>query len=168
MQPSQFRFAFFIGILAVIFTVAINAAAVTEKVLYTFHGTGDGSLPSSNLIFDKAGNLYGVTSAGGSAACDSSYGIFGCGTVFEISPNSNGTWTETVLYSFQGGSDGIQPGNIVFDKAGIYMARLGEAGPKRASKVAARSSSCRARMEFGLRPFFTDFKAAATAMRLLA
>ena len=121
MQRGPLRFAAFVRIFAVITLFAINAAAVTEKVLYTFHGAGDGSLPSTNLIFDKAGNLYGTTSAGGSAACDNSYGIFGCGTVFELSPNSSGGWTETVLYSFQGGDDGINPGNIVFDKAGnIY------------------------------------------------
>jgi hypothetical protein len=121
MHYAQLRIPALVRMLALTALFAIHALAVTEKVLYAFHGPGDGSLPSSNLIFDKAGNLYGTTSAGGSAACDNYYGIFGCGTVFKLSPNPDGSWTETVLYSFQGGLDGISPGNIIFDKAGnIY------------------------------------------------
>jgi uncharacterized repeat protein (TIGR03803 family) len=67
------------------------------KVLYNFGAhTGDGSNPVSNLVFDKAGNLYGTTSSGGTQS-----GCFGgCGTIFQLSPNSDGTWTESVLYSF--------------------------------------------------------------------
>ncbi|MGB6677132.1 MAG: choice-of-anchor tandem repeat GloVer-containing protein, partial [Terriglobales bacterium] len=81
-----------------------------EQVLYAFQGGTDGSSPSSGLIFDAAGNLYGETEGGGA---------YGGGTVFELSPSSNGGWTETVLYSFQGGSDGSEPSDgLVFDQAG--------------------------------------------------
>jgi uncharacterized repeat protein (TIGR03803 family) len=69
------------------------------------------------LILDQSGNLYGTTSFGGNEACQP-----GCGTVFELSPNSDGTWTETVLHSFSG-TDGDNPSNslLIFDKAGnIY------------------------------------------------
>jgi len=67
------------------------------KVLYSFAGGqfGDGAKPVSNLVFDSSGNLYGTTWFGGSGNC-TSY----CGTVFTLSPNSDGTWTETILYSF--------------------------------------------------------------------
>jgi hypothetical protein len=88
-----------------------------EQVLYTFLGGNDGGLPSG-VISDSSGNLYGTTQAGGEGAC-TAYGVAGCGTVFELSPNSNGGWTETVLYSFQDGSDGATPeGGLVFDQAG--------------------------------------------------
>ncbi len=62
------------------------------KVLWTFTGyPSDGASPRSNLVFDKAGNLYGTTYAGGSV---------GSGTVFRLSPNQDGSWTNTILYSF--------------------------------------------------------------------
>ncbi len=62
------------------------------KILWTFTGApSDGASPMSNLVFDKAGNLYGTTYGGGSA---------GSGTVFMLSPNQDGSWTNTILYSF--------------------------------------------------------------------
>jgi len=93
----------------------------TEKILYSFcsqpPNCADGNGPTGGLIFDQSGNLYGTTGFGGNEACDG-----GCGTVFELSPNSDGTWTETVLHSFNG-TDGYDPTNslLIFDKAGnIY------------------------------------------------
>jgi len=35
-----------------------------ETVLYSFMDTPDGAIPVSNLIMDKAGNLYGTTYGG--------------------------------------------------------------------------------------------------------
>jgi uncharacterized repeat protein (TIGR03803 family) len=70
------------------------------------------------LIMDKAGNLYGTTMFGGSQ-------IYG--TVFELSPTSNG-WTESVLYNFTGGTDGGVPGvgSLAFDGEGrLYGTTLG-------------------------------------------
>jgi|HubBroStandDraft_4_1064222.scaffolds.fasta_scaffold20463_4 uncharacterized repeat protein (TIGR03803 family) len=87
----------------------------TEKVLHAFKGGSDGSYPTGNLLFDAAGNLYGTTSQGGSTNCSS----YGCGTVFQLSPNQDGTWTETILYSFQGQSDGREPAGLTFDRTGI-------------------------------------------------
>ena len=84
-----------------------------QKVLYTFTWLEDGGLPSGGVIFDSAGNLYGTTIEGGTAAL---------GTVFRLAPpaTDGGDWTETVLYSFLGGTiDGAHPnGGLVFDKAG--------------------------------------------------
>jgi uncharacterized repeat protein (TIGR03803 family) len=89
-----------------------------EQVLYAFQGGNDGSSPSSGLILDSSGNLYGTTeNGGGGTDCSGNYA--GCGTVFELSPNGSGGWTETILYSFQGGSDGALPtSGLVFDQAG--------------------------------------------------
>ncbi|HTZ95082.1 MAG TPA: choice-of-anchor tandem repeat GloVer-containing protein [Terriglobales bacterium] len=70
------------------------AAAQQYKVLYNFAGPPtDGQNAIGPLILDNAGNLYGETLGGGS-------GANGGGTVFEVSPGSNGAWTETVLYNF--------------------------------------------------------------------
>jgi len=87
----------------------------TEKVLYSFDPNGsDGWQPLAPLAFDKSGNLYGTTSLGGI------YGNGGYGTVFELSPGTNGQWTEKVLYSFDNdGSDGYYPtAGVVLDAAG--------------------------------------------------
>jgi uncharacterized repeat protein (TIGR03803 family) len=90
-----------------------------EQVLYAFQGGNDGSFPSSDLIFDSSGNLYGTTQFGGVGADCSTDSIPGCGTVFELSPNGSGGWTETVLYTFQAGTDGSVPSSgLIFDNAG--------------------------------------------------
>ncbi len=87
-----------------------------ETVLHEFRG-GDGYMPSSGLIFDASGNLYGETEYALSPAgyC----GPNGCayGLVYELSP-SDGGWQETVLYEF-GVSGGAYPrGGLVFDPSG--------------------------------------------------
>jgi uncharacterized repeat protein (TIGR03803 family) len=80
-----------------------------ETVLYTFTGTPNGAAPEASLLMDSAGNLYGTTYAGGA---------HGFGTVFKLS-QSNGVWTETVLYSFAGGTDGANPrASLIMDKEG--------------------------------------------------
>jgi uncharacterized repeat protein (TIGR03803 family) len=71
--------------------------------LYSFQGDADGSGPN-NLVFDKNGNLYGTTSYGGSGSQDCFGGS--CGSVFQLTPTPSGPWTHTVLYSFNGGTDG--------------------------------------------------------------
>ena len=90
------------------------ASGPTERVLHRFRGGSDGSAPSTDLIADKAGNLYGTTTNGGGGSCQG-----GCGTVFELSPAAGGRWTETVLYRFTGGNDGAIPQTgLTFDSAG--------------------------------------------------
>jgi len=83
----------------VVFELAPNGGTWTESVLYTFTGGADGGEPLAGLAIDSQGNLYGTTAIGGS---------FGNGTVFMLS-FASGTWTESVLYSFRGGSDGSYP-----------------------------------------------------------
>jgi uncharacterized repeat protein (TIGR03803 family) len=87
----------------------------TESVLYSFTGgTGGtaGNTPYAGLVRDMAGNLYGTTSFGGDlSACLGE----GCGVVFMVDPAG----TETVLYSFTGGTDGGSPyAGLVRDGAG--------------------------------------------------
>jgi uncharacterized repeat protein (TIGR03803 family) len=96
---------------------ATIGGAWTENTIFTFDGT-DGAIPQASLILDSKGNLYGATSEGGTGNC--SFTEPGCGVVFELSPPQQGsTWTETVLYNFQGGSDGSLPESpLIFDTAG--------------------------------------------------
>jgi hypothetical protein len=98
-----------------------------ETVLHSFQLNGtDGILPIG-LVFDSAGNLYGTTVGGGKysgTACENTQ-IQNphCGTVYRLSLNNNGTWTESVLHSFQdNGKDGIQPftGVILDAKGNLY------------------------------------------------
>ena len=108
-----------------VFKVSVGSnGSLTETVIYKFQGINDGASPAGALIFDHAGNLYGTTITGGNpAVCNGE----GCGTVFKLSPNSNGTWTETVLYRFLGSTDVAQPAlGVVMDSAGnLYGASEG-------------------------------------------
>lgn len=91
----------------------------TETTLYDFIGGADGGQPSSNLVIDAAGRLYGTASIGGvaNAPC-SPY----CGTVFELSSPRPGAWTETTLHRFRGGNDGDYPyaGLLLGDGGVLY------------------------------------------------
>jgi uncharacterized repeat protein (TIGR03803 family) len=75
--------------------------AWTETVLYNFLAGSDGALPQSSLIFDSTGSLYGTAESG----------IYGGGTIFQLTPPSTpgGAWTEQILHSFGGSNDGDLP-----------------------------------------------------------
>jgi uncharacterized repeat protein (TIGR03803 family) len=104
-----------------VFKLAPNGGQWTETVLYSFCHTdlncADGSQPTSKVTLDSAGNLYGTASLGGLYS-DSFCGS-GCGVVFKLTPQQDGTWAETVLHTFQG-EDGAEPwgGSLLFDNVG--------------------------------------------------
>jgi hypothetical protein len=129
---NTIRLFFNVGIMLVL--TANASAEWKEKVLYSFQGGSDGYTPAGGVVFDKAGNLYGANSWGGSGGCTSP----GCGTVFEISPplQEGGAWTKTTIYAFQGVSgavkDGLTPeGGLIIDEQGnLYgTTSLGGSGP---------------------------------------
>lgn len=94
-----------------VFEIVHAGGAWTEKILHSFtpQGTTDGDEPEGGLISDAAGNLYGTTASGGKA---------GWGTIFELSRNAGGIWTEQLLYSFTG-TDGALPfAGLTFDVHG--------------------------------------------------
>ena len=89
----------------------------TETVLHSFGGP-DGAGPPAGVIADGKGGFFGATIFGGTR---------GNGTVFQIKPKGDGTYTETVLYSITGGSDGYRPvGGVAMDAHGaLYVSPLG-------------------------------------------
>jgi uncharacterized repeat protein (TIGR03803 family) len=95
-----------------VFELAPTEQGWTEKILHDF-GTGvdvDGGWPYSSLIFDSAGNLYGTTWRGGT---------YSSGTVFELTPDLSGSWTEKILYTFGHGIDAAFPySGLTLDAAG--------------------------------------------------
>jgi len=78
----------------------------TETVLYSFNNAPDAANPYGGLVLDTAGSLYGTTYYGGTS---------NRGAVYKLTRGSNGTWTESVLYSF---ADGNPTGALVFDAKG--------------------------------------------------
>jgi len=87
-----------------------------ETVLHSFSGT-DGANPVSALVIDSAGNLFGETSFGGTNYC--AYFQQNCGTVFELMPQSDGSWTEKTLVNFNGPSSGeFGTSPLIFDRHG--------------------------------------------------
>jgi len=83
----------------VVFELSPKNGGWVEAVLYTFTGGEDGGEPLAGLAIDSNGDLYGTTAIGGT---------YGYGTVFLLSKGRGG-WSESVLYSFRGGSDGAYP-----------------------------------------------------------
>jgi uncharacterized repeat protein (TIGR03803 family) len=77
---------------------AVAGNSWIEKIVWNFGSGLDGKLPIGSLIIDGSGNLYGTTQAGGAynaigtAAC--------CGSAYKLTPQSGGTWAETILWSF--------------------------------------------------------------------
>ena len=88
-----------------------------QTTLYSFKSSNDGSFPQAGVIRDASGNLYGTTRDGGAS---------GDGTVFKVSK----TGKEKVLYSFQGGADGMSPeSGVIRDAEGNLYEPLLTAAP---------------------------------------
>jgi uncharacterized repeat protein (TIGR03803 family) len=90
-----------------VFKLTPSGSAYVFTVVYRFKGGNGGSGPGG-VIAGKAGSLYG-TAGGGST---------GKGTVFKLQPNGSG-FTEHVLYSFHGGTDGEGPTGVIFGSQGV-------------------------------------------------
>lgn len=106
-----------VAVVVAVFSVAVLSVqslnAQTFKTLDDFSGGTDGGYPSSGVVEDDNGNLYGTTSYGGDLNCLN--GPQGCGVVFKLSKAGK----ESVLYSFTGGADGGYPsGGLIQDPNG--------------------------------------------------
>jgi len=98
------------GSLGTVFELTSSGSGWSKSVLQRFDG-GDGQYPLAGLIAGPSGNLYGTTYYGG-AHSD--------GAVYQLTPSGPG-WSESVLYSFQGGNDGANPAaDLISDNAGNF------------------------------------------------
>ena len=100
-----------------VYELSPSRSGWTESVLYAFTGP-DGQYPSSGIILDNTGNLYGTTGQGG---------LYGGGTVFQL-VHSTG-WTESLLHSFGNGSDGSYLyAGLIFDQSGNLYGATSDGG----------------------------------------
>jgi uncharacterized repeat protein (TIGR03803 family) len=96
-----------------VFKLSRGTTGYTKATLHSFTGGGDGLVPSG-LILDGAGNLYGTTTLSNAEGVTSNpY----AGTVFKVSPNADGSYTESVLYAFST----IDPSNPQNPSSGLIM-----------------------------------------------
>jgi len=101
-----------------VFKLASNG---TLSVLHAFnHASGDGVYPQGNLTLGANGNLYGVTTEGGTGCAS-----YGCGTIFRIT--KDGAYAQ--LYKINGKTAHNPLGGLVGDgKGNVYGSALGPYG----------------------------------------
>jgi uncharacterized repeat protein (TIGR03803 family) len=99
----------------------------TETTIHSFAPPPDGGNPSSGVILDSAGNLYGMTEYGGTSLCrpftDLAFTDLDCGVVYKLTPpKSGGNWTESIVYNFaRGGGHAVYPsGGLLFDRGDLF------------------------------------------------
>jgi uncharacterized repeat protein (TIGR03803 family) len=111
-------------------TVFMMTQGGVETVLHDFaYGGTDGTYPAGGLVYFN-GVLYGTTTQGGTGGCMDGFGnVIGCGTVFQVAIPSG---AESVLWSFQGGSDGQAPLRGLLENNGVLYG----------TTVAGGSSAC--------------------------
>jgi hypothetical protein len=115
---TQFGGDFFCGCGIVYQLKPVGKGKWTENTLYDFLGISRGgtdvSFPGSDVFIDANGNIFGTGTGGGDVNCND-----GCGGVYELVAQGNGTYQEEVLHVFTGGRDGIQPyGGVLLDSEG--------------------------------------------------
>lgn len=89
-----------------VFKLSPRGSGYSYGVVYRFKDGRDGNWPVGGVLVDKSGVLYGATQYGASYACAKN--TEGCGTVYRLT-SSRSTYTETILYVFKGGNDGLLP-----------------------------------------------------------
>ncbi len=102
--------------------------ASSFKLLHNFGSGHDGATPLASPIQDHLGNLYGTTGGGGANAG---------GTVFELLPNLDGSWNESIVYDFDFYSDvGSNPAiGVALDRNGNLYGSTVSGGPNDAGTV---------------------------------
>jgi uncharacterized repeat protein (TIGR03803 family) len=116
--------AIFIAVMVWAFATAVHAQIQYQfKLLHGFNESlTDGNGPEGPVVFDQEGNLYGATFSGGA---------YTDGTVYELTPGSDGQWTETILHNFINSlTDGANPVGVVIDSAGNLFGATSHGGSK--------------------------------------
>jgi uncharacterized repeat protein (TIGR03803 family) len=106
-----------------------SGGAWTESVLYNFTGGEDQGFPEAPVWMDGKGNLYGTTTGTENNVL--------YGTVYELTPGTGGTWTETTLHTFgQNQDDGAIPaGGLASDGKGNLYGTTSKGGADYAGTV---------------------------------
>jgi uncharacterized repeat protein (TIGR03803 family) len=95
-----------------------------STVLHSFGvNSSDGTYPQGDVIFDASGNLYGMTSNGGTNTE---------GVVYKLSPGTGGTWTETLLQTFDGANgkaESAECGGLILNGSGNLYGTTSGGGP---------------------------------------
>jgi uncharacterized repeat protein (TIGR03803 family) len=115
-------------LLAILATALLcpGAWGQTFKILHSFGNTGDGAPPQYGQVFDGQGNLYGVTDYG--PVGDGCLGNGGCGSVYQLKPNADGTWTETLIHIFSDSGGTYPSSSLLLDSQGnLYGSASGQA-----------------------------------------
>ncbi len=96
-----------------------GSSGYVEATLYNLPSVSYGVASAGGLIMDSAGDLYGTSVGSGGASL--------AGTVFKLTPNASGGYTESTIYTFTGGSDGGAPaaGVIMDSKGNLYGTTVG-------------------------------------------
>jgi hypothetical protein len=118
---------------------AAGSSTWTFSVIYSFPGGAPGGTPFPGLSVDKSGNLYGFSSGGicTSTACN--------GVAFKLAPPAKGqtAWTESVIYSFAGGADGVLGyGSPVITKSGVLYGVTQYGGATKPSQCQVFQPGC--------------------------
>lgn len=136
---------FFLLVLFLVTLMPQPAQAQTFKVIYNFTNGQDGASPDAGLTMDRAGNLYGTASAGGSDHD---------GTVYRLK-RSGSNWVFNTLYSFVGGGDGVAPrSRLIFGPNGSLYGTTTYGGGSTACPTGCGTV-------FSLRPPASDCKTAS-------
>ena len=99
----------------VVFELMPTSSGWEDVIIHDFRNSKDeNALSDARLVLDTQGNLYGTAYFGGKG-CNSP----GCGFAFQFTPQSDGSWKETILRTFESADDGSQPiAGMIFDGAG--------------------------------------------------
>jgi uncharacterized repeat protein (TIGR03803 family) len=122
------------GGLGTVYRLVHIGSAYREEVLYRFQGSPDGADPQGGLVADNAGALYGTTLGGGT---------YGQGTVFKLTPTKNG-YSESILYSFLGAAGASPYASLIIDSNGALYGtaeRGGAAGKGNVFKLTPSGNS---------------------------
>lgn len=97
----------------VIYKLVHSGSSWTQDVLYEARANYEGAYPFGGVIFDNAGNLYGVFEQNLP---------YNYGAVYKLSPSGSG-WTETLIhtFTFSGNNGGNPQGGLSFDNSGNLL-----------------------------------------------
>ena len=123
MQPQRFLRILKVAVTIILLslTLASSTWAAEYKILYKFQGDFDGWYPKPGLTFDAAGSLYGTTESGGA--------YMWYGTAFKLTPNPDGSWSHSVIHSFNQFDGSTPKFGMIFDAAGNLYGTTAGGGP---------------------------------------